>query len=617
MKTMARSTRRHGLSLIEILVALAIFVIGILAVLRIFPRGLGVVQTVGDRNEAVRLAEARINELRQREASLPAFILPAALPSGVDSSDPTTFGLFRPDPTVAVGYQPGELSPYDLDVPYADPAEQDLLHRMMAQERLIVGEKALVPRGIYVDPGSGQVQGAAQPYLTLFGPIQSYPGGGAKLSVWRMYEQVDPIELRRTVVTDASGVNSYRDRAVFAVVDGGLNDFTRTPAPDKLLFELSSMDRELLVRLAYLDDNGVVQWEQLPPQVLPGQAYGSSQPVVELPLQTGAGVAITRVVPASVTVRQALRPTTGPDALPDADPAAARRYEYDARAAGRGVLWLPPQLAGEQLWLEYVVDDWRVLRETATVTVGPGNVVQESELQLAARWLQQGYRPQVVVISSGEALPIRTADWDSDSTYADGGRVPLDPTGTVSAPEGSQDVYVYYKRLGNWAVSTSIAPETYLLEDVTTADYPIQSALVTVDNSFYTDPDSGQPYTDLLFKPSEAGRTVAVTYEVGLGSGDRELVVGELHVVPPLPNRSDPSTGQPRCAVRLKRPGVAVSAGAGARPLIHAIEGRSLHVRVAYDDQMLHRAATPVVTATPGRYETAEQLVEMSWYVRR
>lgn len=621
--------RQRGVSLIEILVALAVFVIGILAVLRIFPKSLGLVTTVADRNQAVRLAEARINELRQVESALPDYILPAGRETSVafnagspdDATDPlnAAFGYLQLDAATAA------LRPYDYDVTYQDAGDSpELLHRLLAEQRLVVGEKVIVPRGLAFD-GSGSVVRASAPYLTLFGPVQGNGSGAPELAVFRVFRRVDPLDLKRTVVGTASG-NIYRDRPVFAVVDGGYDDFTHAPAPDKLLFELDgtpgassgSVPRVFVVRLAYRDSSGVVRWEQLLPVIVGAQAYPSSTSLAQVALRDRNGQSLTRVLPSSVTVKQVLYPS------PVADPG---RFGCDVSGFSYGVLWFPASLAGETLSLEYVVDDWRTLKEVLTVPVAADGTLQVSELQLAARYLNQGFRPQPVVLTTGQKLAVTTELWDNDPGYAASGRVPLDPADAANllpALAGTQDLVVYYRREGDWAVSASIAPSEYVLADdlADPTTYPVKSALVLAQRNAYADPDdSSKQYTDLLFQPSEAGRTVALDYSIDTGLNNREQVTGELHVIPPRPNRVVTVSGspQPMMAIRLSRPNVSLTSGSATRPLIQAIEGRSMQVRVAYDDDVLSHGAQPIRT-TPDptlTYETAERLVELDWYVRR
>jgi len=361
-----RRRRTAGVSLVEILVALAVLVIGVLAVLRIFPRGLGTLSQVSDRQEALRLAEAKSNQLQAVAGRLPDFILPAGQPTDVVDTS-AAFGFLRLTANSA------EHRPYDYDRPYVDPNDPGLLHRLLADDRLVVGERVLVGRRVG-DDGSGTLVTAARPYHTLFGPLAPQvqrdalgqpvldvngnetallDGGGnplAELAVLRLFERVSVLDLRRTVVTGGTG-QSYRDRPVFAVVDGGRDDFTGAPAADKLLFELDSVARLFVVRCAYRDAYGNVVWVQLAPLTVPAVAVPSPTSYYEVALvqPQPPNLAITDVVRESVLVQQVL----------NRDPATTgtlNRFDFATRLGSRACCFLPG-LSGETLSLEYVVEE--------------------------------------------------------------------------------------------------------------------------------------------------------------------------------------------------------------------------------------------------------------------
>lgn len=581
---------RRGLTLIEILVAMAIFVIGLLAVLRIFPRSLGLVTTTSDRNSAVRLAEATLNSLRAAEQRLPDLLLTAGTTIDVNPGPPGSpnpgFGFDRPRPGSDLE------SPYDLDLPYQDPGDEpDLLHRLSADERLVVGERATVGR----DQGGGP-----QAYHVLFGPIEPQPGGGGgDVAVLREFRRVEPYELKRTVV---GGV--YRDRPVFAFADGGIDDFTGVPAGDRLIFELDSDERLLMVDLAYRDDLGVVRWVKTEPLVIPGRTPGGAgddRPYFEVEIRhpNPPNPVVTRVVPNSLRIRQVVGRAGGPFG----------RFVFDDSGFAHGVLFFAPEMAGETLYLEYVVDDWRNLRETLPVEVDNSGkiVVPNDELQLDARRLDLDYVPLIVVVGSGQPVPVDLGRWDQD--HANKGLVPIDAAATLPSVPGKQELHVFFRREGNWAAVPSIAAADYTLAYDAYPGSPLNSLVEYA-------PHSDGQHLNLYFRPSEAGKTVAVGYEVDLG-GSREPISGEMHVIPPRPN--DQFGGEPRCRVTLRRPNVAFDTANPARPYLHRIEGRSLRLRVVYDDEQVEREAEPTRSApVPGTlYLTAERLLELGWYVRR
>ncbi|MBI5833966.1 MAG: prepilin-type N-terminal cleavage/methylation domain-containing protein [Armatimonadetes bacterium] len=587
---MANKRRNSGLSLIEVLIAMAIFVIGILAVLRIFPKSLGIITTNRDRADAVRMAQARLEELRADESRLPDAILPAGLPTQTDPAQPD-FGFLR------LGAGIDANRPYDFTAfagpnGWTDVNDPQALYRFLAANRLVVGERALVPRG---------TSSGAEPTYTLFGPIDTT--AGAVVEAFREFTQVDPADLR---VTQAAG--GYQDRPVFAFLDGGIDSFTRQPANDRLLFELDARARQLIVRYAY-NNQGRAAWVQAPAGTTALAATaGTPASLYQEVVLTNANV-----IPGSVSVRQALTHGGG------------GRFSFDDSGANLGYVRMSTSLAGEDISLEYVARDWRLLHETVTLAMDAGgNVLQPAGgvvtggmLQLRTTDLDDTFQPLLVIRQTGQQIPLNTALWAPD--VAKSGRVPLQlATGLTGLADGTYEVVVWFRRQGNWAVAPSIAPASYILAadaqslaGGSLANYPVQSMVVepVVVNAV----DS---YCELRFRPSEAGRTVLVSYEYNTPTGHK-TVSGEPHVVPPQANAG--VAGALRHAIRLQRPlepGGTLGVGADVRPYLHTVEGVSMAVRVVYNDQNLVRPSVPVVTGQPAG-DTRQRLYELNWLVRR
>ncbi|HAZ64669.1 MAG TPA: hypothetical protein DCZ72_13820 [Armatimonadetes bacterium] len=592
MTTLRNHKKAAGLSLIEVLIALAIFVVGILAVLRVFPQSLGIITTNRDRATALRLANARLEELRADEARLPDAILAAGLPTDTNPASPG-FGYLR----LAAGVE--NVRPYDFGTfggsdPWEDVNDPQATYRYgPAAERLVVGERVLVPRSATSGP---------QPSHTLFGPIAV--DGQPLVAVFREFRPVDSVDLRVT----RGGGGAFWDRPVFAFMDGGTDSFTRQPAADRLLFELDSDARQFIIRYAY-NDGGRTLWTQVPAgaSALAGVSGTPGSLYQEIRL------AHSQVVPGSVSVRQPLTQGGG-------------RFSYDASDAHLGVLRIAPTMAGETVQLEYVVADWRLLRETVNlnfddagniIPVPGGAVVNGNELQLREGDLEYLHAPVLVLTQTGAQVPIDPGAWSPELAAA--GRIPLNlATGIGGLSNGSYEVNVFYRRAGNWAVATSIAPRSYLLASDAAglapgglaANYPVQSQIVEV---LPTATSTGL-YLDLAFRGSEAGRNVLVSYRAA-GVVGPELVSGEPLVVPPQSNATAVD-GTPRHVVRARRP-LPVAAAADPRPYILTIEGVGLNVRVVFDDQNTVRPGVPTVPGFTGPADSRQRLYELNWLVRR
>ena len=82
------SSKRGGFTLIEVIIAMAIFVIGAVAIVRIFPPALAALQGSQDRSNATRLASGQIERFRLRAANstLPDSIYNGDTNGGYDDS---------------------------------------------------------------------------------------------------------------------------------------------------------------------------------------------------------------------------------------------------------------------------------------------------------------------------------------------------------------------------------------------------------------------------------------------------------------------------------------------------------------------------------------------------
>lgn len=87
------SARRRGFTLIEVIIALAIFVIGALAIIRIFPPALASIQGAGNRTNGARLASSELARMSVRIGGTEASRVPDAIFFGTSPSTfNTTFG---------------------------------------------------------------------------------------------------------------------------------------------------------------------------------------------------------------------------------------------------------------------------------------------------------------------------------------------------------------------------------------------------------------------------------------------------------------------------------------------------------------------------------------------
>jgi len=163
----------HGFSLVEVLVAMVLLLIGIFAVARLFPGGFLSIIRTGDAGNANALAHAQLAALDQMPEP----------PQGVYAVIPDALGNLTPDPTAL----PDDLTQYSSAnlpagvLPGSDPYDYSNINRI----RYVKGEAIRLPIG--TPNAATGIYGA--PYALQFGPISNIMTGaaGARSSSVRVY----------------------------------------------------------------------------------------------------------------------------------------------------------------------------------------------------------------------------------------------------------------------------------------------------------------------------------------------------------------------------------------------------------------------------------------------
>ncbi|MHB9131379.1 MAG: type IV pilus modification PilV family protein [Armatimonadota bacterium] len=168
--------RRQGFTLVEVLVAVIILLIGVVAALRIFPRGFDIFSETQHTYTSLNLVDRMVNSFQADPYSVPDAIMPVAFPATDDQ-----YNNFSLNDTTALEYATasgtiswlgGHLYPSvgGPRWPLMEPRSVRIL-------RQVVGERFKIPSEFStVDPGSGPVNLAFLPkYFPRFGPVM--PGG--------------------------------------------------------------------------------------------------------------------------------------------------------------------------------------------------------------------------------------------------------------------------------------------------------------------------------------------------------------------------------------------------------------------------------------------------------
>ncbi|RYG36082.1 hypothetical protein EON81_10825 [bacterium] len=369
--------RHRGTTLVEVLVVIVVFLVGILAVVQIFPRGFQVLTLMRKGASANALARNESERLEASPGELPELIVPVG--PGTDAED-----LFVTS---------GDLGPYGDSLSAAGILSRNgvqlghwALFTGANRYRGIVGETRRIPAPRRVGEDMALYGGLLYPN---FGPIDSaYPLIVSGNDLSRNPRPPSTLE-QRTDITDGSGLGLTYWSSYDTLGDGDFfldNSDQANPAvyvptgPSARLYRftlsvvVSRNGRP--VRRTYRNlplVNGVPTPLTIP---LTAPLVGSEQlgyPLVRIPLLSimsnavAAGDTLQSLYPESVRVKRGYRPVSG--AFSQSDP-----YEYKMLSAGRGTLLFNPAGYSQtvdssngrqplQATLDYTVADWRVLHE--------------------------------------------------------------------------------------------------------------------------------------------------------------------------------------------------------------------------------------------------------------
>lgn len=195
MKPTLRRDLRRGSSLVEILVVIVIFTIGILAVVQIFPTGLGILRTSRAATVGHSLARAQMESLKVNVEQLPEAIVTV----GYVGPPPfrTVIELDRlPTELAPAPYLEGPNSNGNLDHPQGADMGYWPYFTGANTYRRVIGEGRRIPAPQFVPTGSGARYGSLM--SLQFGPVFVLPNFVNGLLIYgndlnkRWVDQIDP-----------------------------------------------------------------------------------------------------------------------------------------------------------------------------------------------------------------------------------------------------------------------------------------------------------------------------------------------------------------------------------------------------------------------------------------
>lgn len=520
-----RHRREAGASLAEVLVAVGILSIAILAFIRLYPSGFLALKRSGQSDSATRLAQREMERLKSRQDNLPYIIAPIRYREQGGNI------LIEIDPTVSpedLGTQPNLPAPIPRE--YATGVNRF---------RRVVGERAhLGLPGLF--PGSQAQVTEGIVYVTTFAPITLPPEWATRdPRLFANYLQVYGNPMRRF---ELDSDFQYRNVELY---EYGI-DYERGLVLLRPLFRRAisyKIDYSYVVNTGnraevrhvsttiVLEPTGGRPFAQWVPLTVP-TADGESIQLDTIPGFSG-------VVPDSDSCARLfeLLPSEAPW-----DPDYP--YQYKLLNPLLGSLMFNPAASGytERFWrgtralvanIDYNVHDWSILREEHTVPSDGRIRLTFTDLKQVGDLLEdqtqypglnlgldtEGQSPIQADIVIIDLLTARTAYIAKGTVLRDGidpGFQPFYPNiqavdytaGVIQFNDRSmvgRKIRVLYKVFDNWALSVQKAAHRYFISPVLSG-MPVDACWYDREGSY--DGGTDLPQRRLYFNRSEAGKTV-------------------------------------------------------------------------------------------------------------
>ena len=549
------AANRRGTSLVEILVAMVVLLVGIMTVIQMFPTGFGVVRAGESQTIATRLAQQELERWKNMSANLPVGILPIDENGNVlnGQTPPPPFEDFLKDPDTGAWVKVGKR--------YARGNALNV--------RQVIGESTLIPVASYFRTGSGAQYGSK--YTLAFSPIDVqlkagkieglYIRSGDLSRRFGDHTEAPPPLRPGQYAVDYELVSGQSGKTVFHVA------FPTSPGVPRRVYYISysywaskdpSSPEEEWELFSKVDQ----RVPDDPNQYLPGDyADWVEVPVEDVP----DGYTVMEIEPYSDScargfIEQPGAWTNDPYEFKLADavmgvvafnPAGHGRYEYTAS----GVRPIEARI-------DYRIYDVRIMREDRVIPL-PGSGAAKIPIKLALRFIlnigdptdnpgeEDGYKGLIMDPESGVSIPLPVLVMD----LATGLRVHLpgppydidfktgvvnlplradlrdynDVTIAANVPLAGRHLRFYYRADGDWSVQCHKAYAVYTRK-AGAGDPDYRTYKIKRDSSF---PD--RLSNRLLFAPCEGLKSVVVDYTYcTLGpSGERieHKVAGEHHKI--------------------------------------------------------------------------------------
>jgi type II secretory pathway pseudopilin PulG len=588
--TAGRTTWQRGASLVEVLVAILVLAIAILAFIRLYPSGFLALKRSGQSEAATRLAQQELERLKGRQDNLPYMIAPVKYEvingQTVLVIDPTT----SPDD---MGGQPNR--PPNVPPEYA---------RGVNRIRRIIGERVnLGAPAPYIGSRYNLTEGIL--YQTTFAPIAVPPTSGGP--VWdpiesgyllvygnpmRRFEMDSDWEYRWNLQPYEYGIDYERGKVL-------LRPLRNRPIAYKIDYayrvqhdeDARQVSTVIVLQPTYPNRPSPVWVDLTLP--LPGLPPSEYPRVTEVP-------GFRDIVPDSDSAARLFERL---DSATPWDP----DYPYQYKVVNQllGLLAFNPAGHGyyERYWrgqrplvanVDYNVYDWFILREehtvpsTGRIRLAFSDIKQYDDLLddqttykgLGLPNIAERNQPDIVIIDmlTGQVAYIQKGALLNSSTLALGSFSVDYTLGTLQLDNPNlrgRKLRILYKAHENWALAVQKAAHRYYISHWWHG-MPVDACWYDSESAF-----QGRPVTRLYFNLSEAGKTVLLREYWYIVEGDprpRRGVNGVLRI-----SEVADGTGFVYADLTELHPNAVRWAPEVTGVAIRGVQGLSLKVRLYYE----------------------------------
>lgn len=482
--------RRGGFTLIEVVIALAIFLFGAVAIIRIFPGALGVIQNSGDQLTAINLNRSALAKFEKS---------PGLLPDAIYDTPATATTLPFAGAVVGTALRNSSLPRQDI---------QDFDNSALGRFKTISGETHTV-----------SISGTT-PYV-----VAQYPYDTNVVVCEE--DEVDGV-----IMKDDGRLNFSEAKLKSTGLDfkDSINPaFPPTTASPKIYINTNANgsfanpgDTVFYVSYTWIE-NTHIQSTVDEPLIYPSAVATLTQQ----PPQTVQGRRMnTTIKPIAGPVQVRFRRLKYVAPIPPNTPASPTfRDEY------RGIINLSASaapnnfIAGETVSIDYTRKDWRWLVSDDSPSVKPENALATNNYRVVTSPVRFLDKEQPIY-----TFLVNQAGVTSSGIYQGGTGTPTSTSTTMGFPPAtfgdavnfktgqitfdianstSVRSRVTYQTLDNWTHQLSIAARSYK---------PYYSAYITTPAEPWRDYAYDDKNSVLYFRPSEAGKSVSISYTFNAGA---------------------------------------------------------------------------------------------------